>query len=143
MAAKHDGIAARNDAGKSAIHWGIFIPVLLLAFCVILISLLPFILVARLINVVGRMASQFNQHPALPGLNPMLLLVLVPDFVIVTGLLVGTWFTYLKSEVTLTDRRLVFRTGYLSRRSGEVPLENVESISFLNRFWGVCAVTGL
>ncbi|HZM02008.1 MAG TPA: PH domain-containing protein [Candidatus Saccharimonadales bacterium] len=53
---------------------------------------------------------------------------MAPFFVIDLGLLMGTWFTYLKSEVTLTDRRLVFRTGFLSRRSGELPLENVESI---------------
>ena len=63
-----------------------------------------------------------------PRLKLIWLLALAPFFVIDLGLFMGTWFTYLKSEVTLTDRRLVFRTGFLSRRSGELSLENVESI---------------
>jgi hypothetical protein len=45
----------------------------------------------------------------------------------------------------LTDRRLVFRTGFLSRRSGELPLENIESIyisePFLGRLCGYGTVT--
>lgn len=113
---------------KVRIHWGIFVPVVLLAFCVIVVSLLPFILVAHLMNTLSQMATQFGQNPVVPGLSPIFLWALVPDFVLVAGLVLGAWFTYLKSEVTLTDRRLVFRTGFLSRRSGEVPLENVESI---------------
>jgi uncharacterized membrane protein YdbT with pleckstrin-like domain len=102
--------------------------VLLLALCVILVTVVPFIFVARMMSAVTQMTAQFNQPPVIPGLSWMFLWAAVPDFVIVVGLLLGAWFTYLKSEVTLTDRRLVFRTGYLSRRSGEVPLENVESI---------------
>jgi uncharacterized membrane protein YdbT with pleckstrin-like domain len=113
---------------KVRIHWGIFVPVVLLALCVILVSLFPFIVMAHLMNVLSQTAVQLGQNPVVPGLSPLFLWALVPDFVIVAGLLLGAWFTYLKSEVTLTDRRLVFRTGYLSRRSGEVPLENVESI---------------
>jgi hypothetical protein len=63
-----------------------------------------------------------------PRPNLIWLLALVPYFMVVLGLVLGTWFSYWKSEITLMDRRLVFHTGFLSRRSGELPLENVESI---------------
>ena len=74
------------------------------------------------------MGMRFNQAPGIPSLSLIWQVALVLYFVIVPGLLLGTLFSYLKSEVTLTDRRLVFRTGFLSRRAGELPLENVESI---------------
>ena len=108
---------------KVRLHWGIFIPVLLFAFCPVLV-LLPFMFMLHgLISALGQMGM-----PANPRLNLIWLPALVPYCLVVLGLLVGTLFSYLKSEVTLTDRRLVFRTGFLSRRSGELPLENVESI---------------
>jgi len=108
---------------KVRLHWGIFIPVPLFAFCPIVVSLPFWFLMHGLLNALGQMGM-----PANPRLNLMWLPALVPYLVIVLGLVLGTWFSYWKSEVTLTDRRLVFRTGFLSRRSGELPLENVESI---------------
>jgi uncharacterized membrane protein YdbT with pleckstrin-like domain len=65
----------------------------------------------------------------------------------VVGIFLATWIAYTKSELVLTDRRLLFRTGFLSNRSGDVPLENVESIylsePFLGRLvgYGTVAVT--
>jgi len=112
---------------KVRLHWGIFIPVLLVALVPILVSL-PFIILAHgLVNSLRQMGMLFSGPAGIPRLNLIWLSALAPFFVIVLGLLMGTWFTYLKSEITLTDRRLVFRTGYLSRRSGELPMENVES----------------
>jgi len=108
---------------KVRLHWGIFIPVLLFAFCPVLV-LLPFMFMLHgLLNALGQMGV-----PANPSLNLIWLPALVPYCLVVLGVLLGTWFSYWKSEVTLTDRRLVFRTGFLSRLSGELPLENVESI---------------
>jgi len=113
---------------KVRLHWGVFIPVLLFAFCPVL-ACLPFIfLVHGLVNVLGQTGMRLNQSPGMPSLNLIWLLPVVPYLVFVLGLLLATWFSYAKSEVTLTNRRLVFRTGFLSRRSGELPLENVESI---------------
>jgi uncharacterized membrane protein YdbT with pleckstrin-like domain len=125
---------------KVRLHWGIFIPVLLFALCPILL-LLPFMfLMHGLFNTLGQMGM-----PANPSLNLIWLPVLAPYLVMILGLLLGTWFSYLKSEVTLTDRRLIFRTGFLSRRSGELPLENVESIfisePLLGRIFGYGTVT--
>ena len=51
------------------LHWGIFIPVLLLAFCLILVTVLPFILVAQLMNAVSDMTAQFHPRPVDPGLS--------------------------------------------------------------------------
>jgi uncharacterized membrane protein YdbT with pleckstrin-like domain len=125
---------------KVRLHWGIFIPVLLSAFGPIVASLPLIFLAHGLVNALSQIGM-----PANPGLNLIWLSVLVPYFVIVLGLLLGTWFSYLKSEVILTDRRLVFRTGLLSRRSGELPLENVESIyisePLLGRMFGYGTVT--
>jgi uncharacterized membrane protein YdbT with pleckstrin-like domain len=113
---------------KVRLHWAFFIPVLGFAVGPIL-ALLPFIFVMRgLLNVLGQMGTRLNQPSGMPSFYLIWLLPLVLYFVIVLVLLLGTWFTYSKSEVTLTNRRLVFRTGFLSRRSGELPLENVESI---------------
>lgn len=67
-----------------------------------------------------------------------LLLVLVPSFLV-------TLFAYLKSEITLTNKRLLYRTGVVARASGETPLENVESIfilePLLGRLFGYGTVT--
>ena len=130
---------------KVRLHWGIFIPVVLWAFGLVVASL-PFMLIGNALGKdLSQMEMRFNQSAGIPRLNLIWLSVLVPYFVIVLGLLLGTWFSYLKSEVTLTDRRLVFRTGFLSRRSGELPLENVESIyisePLLGRMFGYGTVT--
>lgn len=108
---------------KVRLHWGIFIPVLFLAFCPLLAFLPVLFMFHGLINALNRLGM-----PANPSLNLIWLFAMAPYFVIVMGLFLGTWFTYSKSEVVLTDHRLIFRTGVLSRRSGELPLENVESI---------------
>jgi hypothetical protein len=68
------------------------------------------------------------QSPDIPRFNLVWLFGLFPGCVVAPLLLLLTWFCYSKSEIFLTDRRLLFRAGFLSRRSGELPLENVESI---------------
>jgi uncharacterized membrane protein YdbT with pleckstrin-like domain len=121
---------------KVRLHWGIFIPVVLVAFGMVAATL-PFIFITQAADhAMSQMARQFNQPSAMPRLHLIWLLPLIPDFVIVPGLLLATWFAYSKSEVTLTNRRLVFRTGFFSRRSGEVPLENVEAIYISEPLFG-------
>src|ERR1035441_7773089 len=110
------------------LHWGILIPVALVTFCPILAPVPLIFVVHGLVKPLSQMGTRFNQSPVILIPNLIWLLPLVPYLVVVLGLLLGMWFSYLKSEVTLTNRRFVFRTGFLSRRSGELPLENVESI---------------
>jgi uncharacterized membrane protein YdbT with pleckstrin-like domain len=43
---------------------------------------------------------------------------------------------YVKSEVLLTDRRLIYRIGFLVRAAGELPLENVDAIFILEPLIG-------
>jgi len=125
---------------KVRLHWGIFIPVLLFALFPVLVSLPLIFLFHGLFGALSRMGM-----PANPSINLIWLSALVPYLVMVLALVLATWFSYLKSEVTLTNRRLVFRTGFLSRRSGELPLENVESIyisePLLGRMCGYGSVT--
>jgi uncharacterized membrane protein YdbT with pleckstrin-like domain len=113
---------------KVRLHWGIFVPALLFAFLPIL-AYLPVLLLAHgLLNSLSQLGMRSNQNSAMPSLNLIWLMPEVVGLVVVLGPLLGAWFAYAKSEVTLTNRRLVFRSGFLSRRSGELPLENVESI---------------
>jgi len=113
---------------KVRLHWGIFIPALLLTLGLICATV-PFILFAQALrNDFKQIAATFSQPVVSPLLTGAWLIPVGLEFVIVCGLFLATLFAYLKSEVTLTNRRLVFRTGFLSRRSGELPLENVESI---------------
>jgi uncharacterized membrane protein YdbT with pleckstrin-like domain len=35
---------------------------------------------------------------------------------------------YLNSQIMLTNKRLIYRTGFLARAAGELPLENVEAM---------------
>jgi hypothetical protein len=113
---------------KVRLHWGIFIPVLFVIFALV-VATLAFAFMANVThNALSQVVVQFNQPPAVSRFHLILLLVWLPDALIVPGLLLATWFAYSKSEVILTNWRLVYRTGFLARRSGELPLENVESI---------------
>jgi Bacterial PH domain len=117
---------------KVRLHWGIFIPALMVAVALITVTSLFFYMA----NALSQIARQINPSPAAPRFNLLWLVFLLPDFVIVPGLFLATWFAFSKSEVTLTDRRLVYRTGFWSRRSGELPLENVESIFISEPLFG-------
>jgi len=117
------------------LHWGVFVPALLVVLALTVLTVPLLFVVHMATNAMTQLTTQLHQ-PAAPSLNLIWLAILFPDFLIVAGLLLGTWFSYAKSEVTLTNRRLVFRTGFLSRRSGELPLENVESIFISEPLFG-------
>jgi hypothetical protein len=122
------GLEQETELTKVRQHWGMFIPVLLFAFALVL-ALLPFIFIFHAADdVLLQLGRRLNQPPIAPRLNRVWMLALVPYSMMFLGSLLGTWLSYSKSEVTLTNRRLIFRTGFLSRRSGELPLENIESI---------------
>jgi hypothetical protein len=119
---------------KVRLHWGIFIPAVLWVLGLIL-TLLPFLFITHMLyGTLRQLGMPSNNTSVMPSL--MWLLTLVPYFVIVLAVFSATWFSYLKSEITLTNRRLLFRTGFLSRRSGEWPLENVESIIISEPLFG-------
>jgi hypothetical protein len=43
---------------------------------------------------------------------------------------------YLNPQVILTNKRLIYRTGFLARAAGELPLENVDAIFILEPLRG-------
>jgi Bacterial PH domain len=72
------------------------------------------------------LASFFRVFNNSAGIVP--LLVLLPDFLIGLSLLLVTLLAYLNSEIVLTHERLLYRTGFFFRVSGQLPLENIEGI---------------
>lgn len=116
---------------KERPHWGIFIPVSVAAGAAVLATLPVLFFVNAMTHIVNQLGPQTAHSYAW-----VFILVALPEFGIGAVLLMVTWFAYRKSEITLTNRRLIFRTGFLSRLSGELPLENVESIFIFEPLFG-------
>jgi uncharacterized membrane protein YdbT with pleckstrin-like domain len=108
--------------------------------------MLPILFIFRMM---GNILGQLNQPGATASFSLLLLLplavLLLPPLLI---LLVAS-VAYLKSEITLTNKRLIYRTGFLVRAAGELPLENVEALFILEPLlgrllgYGTVAVTAL
>jgi len=110
---------------KQKAHWGIFV----LPCLAIVLTALPFL---AYILFLEKLATMLNLPGAfrlawlwfvIPGLFCLLIpLAFVP--------------AYLSYEVTLTQQRIKFRIGVFSRRSGEIPLQKVESIFLVEPLLG-------
>jgi hypothetical protein len=89
--------------------------------------------------------EQLSPQAGRPISRLPLFLFVLPEILIGLPLLVVVLSAYLKSSITLTDRRLIYRTGLLSRVTGELPLNNVEAIILaeppLGRLLGYGTVT--
>ena len=117
---------------QERLHAGIFaLPVVL--FVAFLIPTIP---VLFLLNTMGNMIGQLNpQGPRSPF--PMLWLVLVAmDLLPALLYFIVILLAYQNSEITLTNKRLIYRTGFVARAAGELPLENVEAIFILEPLLG-------
>jgi len=106
------------------LHWGIFVPVVMTA-TLFLVAMIPMVVMIRAAN---DLAHQFNAQVSNTISCFLLILILLPEIVIALPLLLLTLAAYSKSSITLTNRRLIFRTGLLARVQGELPLENMEMI---------------
>jgi len=126
------------------LHWGVFIP----AFFILFALSLPALPVMVFVNFTANFASRLSLHPVQPN-TWIIWLALIPAVVVFGIVLLLTWIAYQKSEIKLTNKRLIFSTGLLSRISGELPLENVESIFLVEPFigrlcgYGTVAVTSI
>ena len=89
--------------------------------------LIPTIPLRFFLNAMGNMIGQFNpQGPRSPF--PILWLVLVAmDLFPALLYFIVILLAYQNSEITLTKKRLIYRTGFVARAAGELPLENVEA----------------
>jgi uncharacterized membrane protein YdbT with pleckstrin-like domain len=117
---------------QARLHWAIFI-LPLLATGMLLLVALPFLF---LIHVFSNMVSQINPQHVTPVGGFLSVFPFLPVVIVGLPLLVITWVAYLKSEITLTNRRLIFRAGFLMRIAGEIPLENVEAIIIVEPLMG-------
>ena len=122
---------------RERLHKGIFIlPTLIFAVPLIpMVALWFFLSVAqqKAIEVFQQMQGQSTPS----GLLFLPLLVLaIPWMLVFLGSFVSTLLAYLKSEVLLTNQRLFFRTGFIRRVSGELPLENIETIFLVEPILG-------
>jgi len=134
-----------NILAKVHLHWGIFVPVLLWAFATLLPIMVWLLLARRALSMMSQTLAPLNNGGAVHQPELIWLIPFAPFVAVITGLLLEKWISYAKSEIVLTNRRLSFRTGFVWRCSGELPLENVEAIyiseSLLGRICGYGTVT--
>lgn len=117
---------------QARIHPGIFgLPVLLLV-----VLMLPTIPLLFFFNMMGNMMSQFSPQGAGFHLLILWLLIIGMDLFPALFVFLLVLVAYLNCEVTLTNKRLVYRTGFLARAAGELALENVEAMFILEPLLG-------
>jgi hypothetical protein len=116
---------------QERLHRGVFaLPALVCAML-----LLPTIPIFIFVKMMGNMLDQVGPHNSFPTSFIWLLPIaieLVPALLLSVVVLVA----YLNSEITLTNKRLIYRTGFVVRAAGELPLENVEAILILEPLLG-------
>ena len=116
---------------KEKLHWGIIIPGLS-AMCMILFVSMPALF---FLNIAANFARQVGPQVGRSN-SGLQWWVMMPLLIVFIVLLIATVAAYVTSETILTNKRLIFRSGLLSRRAGEVPLNNVESIFIIEPFIG-------
>lgn len=134
-----------NDAERiitqRRLHGGIFILPVIALFVVILPEILLILMFQNFMHSFDKLVGTHESRSLFWPYAIMLAMGAAPAFFT----LLVTWVAYMKSEITLTKERLIFRTGLISRTSGELPLENVESLyiseSLLGRVLGYGTVT--
>lgn len=129
------GQNSEQELAKVKLHWGIFIPALLVLTALSFLGLVWLVAMRLLFHI----ASQFSLegHPAVPPFfEGAYFLCFLPAILIGGIALLATWFAYSHSEIVLTNHRLIFRAGFLSRMAGELPLQNVETIFIIEPLFG-------
>jgi uncharacterized membrane protein YdbT with pleckstrin-like domain len=122
---------------RERLHKGIFIwPALVFA-----VPLIPLAAFWFSVSILQQKANEAF-HQIQPQSNPFGLLYLLVIALAVPWLMacllsfLSTLLAYLKSEITLTNQRLLFKTGFVMCVSGELPLENIETIFLVEPLWG-------
>lgn len=113
------------------LHRAIFI----LPILSIVLFLVPMVM---LIAVVQKLFSVIGTLPGGTTARSQWIFLIPFSIGIVPGLLglLFAWAAYSRSLITLTKKRLAFSTGFLSKTSGEFPLENIEAIFLQEPFLG-------
>jgi hypothetical protein len=116
---------------QERLHPGIFgLPVLML-----ILLLVPTIPLLFFLNMMGNMVGQLNPQAG-PRFGFIWLFVILLDLLPALLVFILVLVAYLNSQITLTNKRLLYRTGFLVRAAGELPLENVEAMFILEPLLG-------
>jgi uncharacterized membrane protein YdbT with pleckstrin-like domain len=81
-------------------------------------------------NLLPQEKVVYRAHTSLWSLTPLILLGLLL-LIVVVGLyfLIVAWIRYRTTEFAVTDRRIIAKTGLVSRRTVEMFLDKVESLN--------------
>ena len=109
---------------EERIHPGIFAYPVILGIA----ELVPALPLLFLFSALSKMASQLSPSNSTPGFGALWvllgMLLFLPTFVVLLVVLLA----YANSEILLTNKRLIYRTGFLARAAGELPLDNVDAM---------------
>jgi hypothetical protein len=121
-----------NIIRQERFHPGIFgLPVLLLV--ALLLPTIPVIgMFSAMRNIVGQISPTATQPIFSTAWLLLIFIGLLPPLVFFFVILVA----YQNSQFTLTNKRLIYRTGFIARVAGELPLENVEAMFLLEPLLG-------
>jgi hypothetical protein len=116
---------------RERVHRGIFaIPALILFACLLLD--VPWVLIlVQMAKVLAPLGQANSRGLFLPWLMAGALAVLPALAIFIIALI-----AFLKCEIALTTKRLIYRTGFFSRAAGELPLENIDAIFILEPMLG-------
>lgn len=130
--------SGENILIKARLHWGMFIgPVINLMIGLVLFAVSLFLtLFPKTLpeTVSGNLtADQIASIPVvLFGVNCCLMIVLLLGLI----LLARRIGVYLSTEFAVTNKRVIGKSGALRRRSLEIMLSKIESVSVDEPFWG-------
>jgi uncharacterized membrane protein YdbT with pleckstrin-like domain len=82
-------------------------------------------------NLMAGETVKYRAHVSTWALAPLILLgvVLLPVFGIGLLVFLAAWINYKTTEFAVTDRRIIAKTGLVSRRTVEIFLDKVESLN--------------
>ena len=124
---------ARNETtlAQVRLRWGIFILPVLTALPLVL----PALAVLLFIHLMDNSLRQLNVQATF-SVGLMSFIIFLPAILIGALLSLAVWIAYVKSIITLTNRRLMYRTGLIVKVAGELPLENVDAIFMVEPLLG-------
>src|SRR5437773_2003678 len=93
------------------LHWGIFLQVLMLALPLSLLTLSILFFVRFSSNVL----SQLTPHRDHSIWGFLYFVTVAPSLLLIAAVLLAVWSSYSRSQITLTTRRLLFRTGIVRK----------------------------
>jgi uncharacterized membrane protein YdbT with pleckstrin-like domain len=74
--------------------------------------------------------------PSSPSARLFVLMVALIVFAIGTVLLVRAWWRRFTTEIAVTDRRIIYKRGFVRRYTVEMHMDKVESVDVDQSIWG-------